>query len=150
MLKARLISMPGSTSGKFIKDSVFPQIGIADKVSVKVTARGIESTNMLAAGASDVALGPVSELDWWEGANFADGCALAFVPTEHFSGRTPWDRNSTLWGAYVLKLGARTIYFGADSVKLGQTEKGITVIAINLFGDALIDALDIRSRMRTG
>jgi peptide/nickel transport system permease protein len=26
----------------------------------------------------------------------------------------------------------------------------VTVIAINLFGDALIDALDIRSRLRTG
>ena len=62
LLKARLISMPGSTSGVFIKDSVFPRLGIADKVSLKVTARGIESTAMLAAGESDIALGPVSEL----------------------------------------------------------------------------------------
>ncbi len=62
MLNARLISMPGSTSGKFIKDSVFPRLGVADKISVKLTARGIESTNMLAAGESDIALGPVSEL----------------------------------------------------------------------------------------
>mgnify|MGYP006278230301 CR=1 FL=1 len=62
MLNARLVSMPGSTSGKFIQDSVFPRLGIADKVAMKVTARGIESTNMLARGESDVALGPVSEL----------------------------------------------------------------------------------------
>ena len=62
LLKARLISMPGSTSGMFIKDDVFPRLGIADKVSLRVTARGLESTNMLAAGESDIALGPVSEL----------------------------------------------------------------------------------------
>lgn len=62
LLKARLISMPGSTSGIFIRDTVFPRLAIADKVSVKVVARGVESTNMLAAGESDLALGPVSEL----------------------------------------------------------------------------------------
>lgn len=62
LLKARLITMPGSTSGIFIRDDAFPRLGIADKVSLRVTARGIESTNMLAAGESDVALGPVSEL----------------------------------------------------------------------------------------
>ena len=62
LLKARLITMPGSTSGMFIKDDVLPRLGIADRVSLKVTARGVESTNMLAAGESDIALGPVSEL----------------------------------------------------------------------------------------
>lgn len=62
LLKARLISMPGSTSGMFIRDDVLLRLGIADKVSVKLTARGLESTNMLAAGESDIALGPVSEL----------------------------------------------------------------------------------------
>ena len=61
-MKARLITMPGSTSGMFIKDDVLPRLGIADRVSLKVTARGVESTNMLAAGESDIALGPVSEL----------------------------------------------------------------------------------------
>lgn len=62
LLQARLISMPGSTSGVFIKEQVLPKLGIADKVSVKVVSRGVESTKMLADGASDIALGPVSEL----------------------------------------------------------------------------------------
>lgn len=62
LLKARLISMPGSTSGLFIKNDMLPRLGIADKVSLKVVARGLESTAMLAAGESDLALGPVSEL----------------------------------------------------------------------------------------
>lgn len=62
LLKARLVTMPGSTSGIFIRDTVFPKLGVADKVSLRVTARGIDSTKMLGAGDSDLALGPVSEL----------------------------------------------------------------------------------------
>lgn len=62
LLKARLVSMPGSTSGMYLKDTVFPGLGVADKISLKTTPRGIESTKMLAAGESDLALGPVSEL----------------------------------------------------------------------------------------
>ena len=38
LLKARLIIMPGSTSGMLIKDDVLPRLGIADKVSLKVSA----------------------------------------------------------------------------------------------------------------
>jgi molybdate transport system substrate-binding protein len=36
-------------------------LGIADKVKVKLFARGIESTNAVAAGEADLAIGPVSE-----------------------------------------------------------------------------------------
>src|ERR1700722_2720323 len=44
-----------------MKNEVFPRLGIADKVSSKLFARGIESTNALAAGEADLAIGPVSE-----------------------------------------------------------------------------------------
>ena len=39
---ARMVALPGSTSGIFMKDEVFPRLGIADKVSSKLYARGIE------------------------------------------------------------------------------------------------------------
>jgi molybdate transport system substrate-binding protein len=61
LLGARLVALPGSTSGLFMKNEVFPRLGIADKVSSKLFARGIESTNALAAGEADLAIGPVSE-----------------------------------------------------------------------------------------
>ena len=77
LLKARLISMPGSTSGVFIKNDMLPRLGIADKVSLKVVARGLESTAMLAAGESDLALGPVSELVGQPGIEF-----VAQLPNE--------------------------------------------------------------------
>jgi molybdate transport system substrate-binding protein len=62
LLGARLVALPASTSGIFLKNEVFPRLGIADKVSSKLFARGIESTGALAAGETDLAIGPVSEL----------------------------------------------------------------------------------------
>jgi molybdate transport system substrate-binding protein len=62
LLKARLVALPASTSGIFMKDEVFPRLAIADKVSSKLMARGTDSTAMLAAGEADLAIGPVSEL----------------------------------------------------------------------------------------
>ncbi len=62
VVSARLVAIPASTSGIFLKDEVFPKLGIADKVTFRVMARGTESTALLAAGEADLALGPVSEL----------------------------------------------------------------------------------------
>jgi molybdate transport system substrate-binding protein len=59
---ARRVVMPGSTSGLFLRDVVFPRLGIADTVRALVVARGTESAAALAAGEADIALGPVSEL----------------------------------------------------------------------------------------
>ena len=62
LLGAHLVALPASTSGIFLKNEVFPRLGLADKVSSKLFARGIESTGALAAGEVDLAIGPVSEL----------------------------------------------------------------------------------------
>jgi molybdate transport system substrate-binding protein len=62
LLDARLVAMPGSTSGLFVKNEVLPKLAIANKISTKVTPRGTESTALLAAGEADLAIGPMSEL----------------------------------------------------------------------------------------
>ena len=62
LLGTRLVALPGSTSGIFMKNEVFARLAIADKVSSKLFARGTESTGALAAGEADLAIGPVSEL----------------------------------------------------------------------------------------
>jgi molybdate transport system substrate-binding protein len=62
LLSAHLVALPASTSGIFLKDEIFPRLGIADKVASKLFARGIESTGAVAAGEADLAIGPVSEL----------------------------------------------------------------------------------------
>ncbi|AWN37611.1 substrate-binding domain-containing protein [Methylobacterium radiodurans] len=62
LLEARLVVMPGSTSGLFILNEVLPRLGIAGTVRSKVFPRGTESAAALAAGEADIALGPISEL----------------------------------------------------------------------------------------
>jgi len=57
----------------------------------------------------------IIELDWWQSRKFNEITTIHFVPVQHFSGRTLSDRNSTLWGGFVLEVGGRKIYFGGDT-----------------------------------
>jgi N-acyl-phosphatidylethanolamine-hydrolysing phospholipase D len=56
----------------------------------------------------------VTELDWWQGAGTGD-VQVTCVPAQHFSGRTPFDRNTSLWAGFVLKIHDRAFYFVADT-----------------------------------
>lgn len=62
LLGARLVVMPGSTSGLFILNEVFPRLEVAHAVRTRVLPRGADSAAALAAGEADLALGPASEL----------------------------------------------------------------------------------------
>lgn len=95
LLKARLITMPGSTSGKYIKDNILPRLEIADKVNVKVVARGVESTKLLAAGESDIALGPVSELVHLDGVQYVGKFPEEFQLIQEFTAAIVKGSNQT-------------------------------------------------------
>jgi len=62
VLKAKVVAVPSSTSGIFLTKDVFPRLGIADKINVKLTPRGTGAAAMVAAGEADVAVMPVSEI----------------------------------------------------------------------------------------
>jgi len=62
VMSANTVAVPASTSGIFLVKEVFPRLGIADRVNVKVTPRGSGSTAMVAAGEAELALLPVSEI----------------------------------------------------------------------------------------
>src|ERR1051326_3891225 len=62
LLAARSAAVPGSTSGIFLMNDVFPRLGIAGRVPVKVGPRGTDATSMVANGDADIVLAPVSEL----------------------------------------------------------------------------------------
>lgn len=62
LLNAKLVAMPGSTSGMFMKNEILPRLSIAERVSTKIVPRGTDSTGMVAAGEADLAIGPISEL----------------------------------------------------------------------------------------
>ena len=60
----------------------------------------------------------VVEMDWWQRAEHASGIRVVSTPAQHFSGRTPWDRDSTLWCGFVLLPPGGTgdpIYFAGDT-----------------------------------
>lgn len=60
-------------------------------------------------------LGLVPEsFDWWQSTR-GGGLAATFVPAQHNSGRTPWQRNRTLWGGWCLEHDGRRLYFAGDT-----------------------------------
>jgi len=71
-----------------------------------------------AAFVAPLGLGPIvpraRELDWWQTTRVNDA-TITSVPAQHFSGRTPWDRNRTLWCGYVVSVDGVTLYFAGDS-----------------------------------
>ncbi|AET69184.1 putative Zn-dependent hydrolase of beta-lactamase fold protein [Desulfosporosinus orientis DSM 765] len=56
-----------------------------------------------------VAKDKITELNWWNEAEF-QGLTVALAPTKHFSGRGIFNRDSTLWGGWVI-LGRRTRFY---------------------------------------
>ena len=60
----------------------------------------------------------IAEFDWWQAATHAD-VKLTATPSQHFSGRGLWDRDSTLWTSWVIEAGGQRIYFSGDSGYFG-------------------------------
>ncbi|GIP60342.1 MBL fold metallo-hydrolase [Paenibacillus woosongensis] len=63
----------------------------------------------------------VHELSWWEHLEIGDA-KISFVPTQHWTRRTPFDTNTSHWGGYVLEPARTTegqqehvVYFAGDS-----------------------------------
>jgi len=61
LVRAKVIAVPGSTTGIYLTKNVFPKLGIAND-KIKMTARGAEATAMVARGEADFAIQPISEL----------------------------------------------------------------------------------------
>ena len=56
----------------------------------------------------------IEELDWWDEARTAP-LPTTLTPAQHFSARTPFDRNRALWGGFVIALAEARIYFAGDT-----------------------------------
>jgi L-ascorbate metabolism protein UlaG (beta-lactamase superfamily) len=55
----------------------------------------------------------IREFDWWESVRVGE-VELAFVPARHFSGRSLFDRDSTLWGGWAFVSPAHRVFFSGD------------------------------------
>ena len=56
----------------------------------------------------------IQEFGWWQSGNHA-GVELTATPSQHFSGRSLTDRNSTLWASWVIRSGNDRIFYSGDS-----------------------------------
>jgi N-acyl-phosphatidylethanolamine-hydrolysing phospholipase D len=56
----------------------------------------------------------VIELDWWQTSSLR-GLKFHCVPIQHFSGRSPFDRNETLWSGWVIESKLGKIFFAGDT-----------------------------------
>ena len=56
----------------------------------------------------------VQQFDWWQETEI-DGIRLIATPAQHFSGRTLFDANRTLWCSWAIIAGSTRIFFGGDS-----------------------------------
>lgn len=90
-----------------------------DRMSVRTLVRDHPSAHWLAplklgAWLSSQGVSRVDERDWWAPASLG-ALEVTAVPAQHFSGRTPLDRNRTLWCGWTLAAGERRVYFAGDT-----------------------------------
>jgi molybdate transport system substrate-binding protein len=71
LLKSKTVAIPGSTGGIWLMTDLFPRLGIAERINTKVTPRGTDASEMVAAGGADLAVMPISEIVHAAGINFA-------------------------------------------------------------------------------
>jgi len=57
----------------------------------------------------------VDELDWWQSVRLSEEVTVTIVPAQHFSSRTPWDRNKTLWGGFVISGPSGIVFYAGDT-----------------------------------
>jgi L-ascorbate metabolism protein UlaG (beta-lactamase superfamily) len=57
----------------------------------------------------------VVELDWWQTADLSDSVKITGVPAQHFASRGMFDRNSALWGGYVIESKSGNVFFAGDT-----------------------------------
>jgi len=82
--------------------------------------RGMPFVTSLGVGAHLEAWGVpgerIIELDWWESYRLPHAeLTITATPSQHFSGRTPGSRNSTLWSSLIIRSPRHTLFFSGDT-----------------------------------
>jgi molybdate transport system substrate-binding protein len=117
LLSAKSIVVPGSTAGIYLTTKLFPQLGIADRINVKVTERGSQAASMVAAGEASIVVQPVSE--------------LMHVPGIEVVGRLPNDVQLIETFAAAIVVGAKEPAAGRRLIEFLASERVSTAIEKN-------------------
>ena len=57
----------------------------------------------------------VVELDWWETHRYNPRVEITLTPAEHWSRRSAWDTNKSLWGGWAVRIEDFNSYFAGDT-----------------------------------
>jgi L-ascorbate metabolism protein UlaG (beta-lactamase superfamily) len=57
----------------------------------------------------------VDELDWWQSTSLSSNLTITLVPAQHYSSRTLWDRNRSLWGGFVISGPSGNVFYSGDT-----------------------------------
>ena len=79
----------------------------------------------------------VSEMDWYEEIKVND-LKITFLPAVHWSKRSLWDTNKTLWGSFLIEYKSKKLFFACDTgygniyKKIGEKYGPIDLTFINI------------------
>jgi len=85
LLRAETVAVPASTSGIWLTTDLFPRLGVAERIKVKVMPRGADAIGLVASGGAGVAVQPVSEIVHATGVDFAGPIAPEIQFVQVFS-----------------------------------------------------------------
>ncbi len=85
LFNAKTVAIPASTSGIWLTTELFPRLGIAEKISVKMMPRGTDATRAVASGDAGVGVLPVSEIVHAAGVELAGSIAPEIQFVQVFS-----------------------------------------------------------------
>ncbi|WP_025101799.1 MBL fold metallo-hydrolase [Burkholderia sp. A1] len=85
-------------------------LALADRTAIFLTPLGVG--DRLIEWGIDAAR--VRQFDWWQGTEI-DGISFTATPAQHFSGRSLFDGNSTLWASWTIIDAELRIFFSGDT-----------------------------------
>ena len=80
----------------------------------------------------------VNEMDWYEKIQVNDDLKITLLPAVHWSKRSLWDTNKTLWGSFLIEYKNKKIFFACDTgygdiyKELGKKYGPIDLTMINI------------------
>ena len=80
----------------------------------------------------------VNELDWYDKIQVNNDIKVTLIPSVHWSKRSLWDTNKTLWGSFLIEYKGKKILFGCDTGEgdiykvLGKKYGPIDITFINI------------------
>jgi N-acyl-phosphatidylethanolamine-hydrolysing phospholipase D len=61
-----------------------------------------------------IAAEKIVEFDWWDAKQFA-GVTITATPAQHWSARSLWDRNESLWSSWLIQFDNFTVWYSGDT-----------------------------------